>query len=763
MKSILFSFFFVFTVIVGNAQIVDIPDPSFKDFLLNTNCAIFESWPYADEPERFPVDSNNDGEIQVSEAEAVKGLRFDNGYFLSTSGIEHFTNLEYLYCFNIDFPSLDLSNNVNLKYVIVGYTNQFPMETIDVSNCTNLEELILPALGLGTLFLDNTPNLINIDVQENNLSTINLDDCINLEMFDGGSNPFTELHLENNINLKRLGLVNSQVTSLDLTNNINLEEMDLPNGQLLSLDITNNPNIEYVSVANNPITVINLKNGSVQGLGIYNCEELEYICVDDDELASVQNAVDNFNYTNCVVNSYCSFTAGGDVYSVEGESKVDADLNDCDTNDSQYPNLKLDISDGVNSGSFIANETGDYNISLAEGNYTLIPELENSDYFTVSPTMVSVNFLSDASPYNQDFCITPNGVHNDLEVLIIPITDALPGFDVTYKIVYKNVGNTLLSGNIEFDYSFDSDYMQYVSSSPSETSEMNNVLSWDYVDLAPFEVRETTVTFTLNTPTDDNFPLNSDDELNFEVSISPDTADETPDNNDFGLKHIVINSFDPNDIRCLEGDFILPERVGEYVHYLIRFENLGTANATNIVVNNPIDVTKFDITTLIPLNGSHDFYTRVNPDNDVEFIFENIQLPFDDANNDGYVTYKIKTSESLVLGDTFSNQAEIYFDFNAPIITNTYTTHISEDELSISEFNVQNTKVYPNPVNDTLTIESDAILNSAVIYDINGREILVSSFEDVNYQLNLSALDAGLYFLKVFSNSGHTTLEIVKR
>jgi hypothetical protein len=35
----------------------------------------------------------------------------------------------------------------------------------------------------------------------------------------------------------------------------------------------------------------------------------------------------------------------------------------------------------------------------------------------------------------------------------------------------------------------------------------------------------------------------------------------------------------------------------------------------------------------------------------VEFIFQGIQLPFDDANNDGYVVFKIKSKNTLAIGD----------------------------------------------------------------------------------------------------------------
>jgi transcriptional regulator with GAF, ATPase, and Fis domain len=41
------------------------------------------------------------------------------------------------------------------------------------------------------------------------------------------------------------------------------------------------------------------------------------------------------------------------------------------------------------------------------------------------------------------------------------------------------------------------------------------------------------------------------------------------------LNQTVVNSLDPNDKICLEGNKITPEMVGKYVHYSIHFENSG--------------------------------------------------------------------------------------------------------------------------------------------------------------------------------------------
>ncbi len=62
-----------------------------------------------------------DGEIQVSEAEAVLWLNVSERDILSLVGIESFTNLEYLDCFHNELiGNLDLTQNMNLKYLNIG-------------------------------------------------------------------------------------------------------------------------------------------------------------------------------------------------------------------------------------------------------------------------------------------------------------------------------------------------------------------------------------------------------------------------------------------------------------------------------------------------------------------------------------------------------------------------------------------------------------------------------------------------------------------
>ena len=187
----------------------------------------------------------------------------------------------------------------------------------------------------------------------------------------------------------------------------------------------------------------------------------------------------------------------------------------------------------------------------------------------------------------------------------------------------------------------------------------------------------------------------------------------------------------------------------------------NSANAENIVVKDVIDATKFDISTLVPLSGSAPFITRITNTNVVEFIFKNIALPFDDANNDGYVMFKIKTKPTLAISDTFSNSANIYFDYNAPIVTNTATTTVQTLGNSDFEFgNVFSLSPVPVSILLTITTKEAVTLSSVNIYNMLGQLVYVQT--NPNKTIDVSGLKTGSYFIKIISDKGTASSKFIK-
>ncbi|MGH1388254.1 DUF7619 domain-containing protein [Kordia sp.] len=650
------------------------------------------------------------------------------------------TNLRELNCFFNQISVIDVSQNLILENLQIGNNS---ISQLDVTQNTNLKTLSIPNNSISNIDVTTCLNLVSLNVEYNSLSNLDVSMCPNLEFFACASN---------------------LLTSIDVTSNPLLYRFDCILNQITDLDVSQNGNLHTFFAGNNQLETLSLKNGDhlITNLDFGSNSTLQYVCADANEVQAVQNFVNSYGYTDCVVNSYCSFTPGGTFYTVSGEVKLDANANGCDMNDEAFPNISFSITNGTDTGIFTADTSGNYEIPLSEGMHTITPQLENPTYFTVSPISISVDFPTDASPNIQDFCITPSGTYNDLEITIIPLEEARPGFDTDYKIVYKNKGTTTLSGTVNL--MFEDDYMDLVIANPTVDIQNTESLSWNYTNLAPFESRSILYTMNLNTPTDGNFPLNGDDELTFTASIIPTASDETQDDNTQTFVQTVVNSFDPNDKTCLEGNTITEDKVGEYVHYLIRFENTGTASAINVVVKDDIDAASYDISSLSVIEGSHDFVTRVD-EQKVEFVFENINLPFDDATNDGYVLFKIKTKSTLVVNDTFMNKAEIFFDFNAPIITNDEVTTVAQP-LSVNEVNLDATiEAFPKPTTETLYIQGENPINTIDLYTLQGRLVLSKKLigNQTATNVSLKSLSKGLYILKATSNKGVFTDKIIKQ
>lgn len=851
--------YFLFCLVFGfgtTAQIVNIPDANFKAKLLSaspsnqiasTNGIYYGSINW--NPGGYiSIDTNGDGEIQVSEAIVVKWLNISNSDIADLTGIEAFPNLQVLLCHNNSLTSINISNNLNVLVcrfnLLTNITlsssiglreficNNNQLTSLDVSQFTNLRTLNCRNNQLYSLNLSYLSQLSNLYCDYNQLSSLNvqqiplllnfscrsnllnnLDVSLNNHLYylDCGNNLLSSLNVTQNSNLNNLNCGSNQLVYIDVSQNLNLRVFNCSDNQLQNLnllqneelenlncyvnqlenlflsenqnlnhlncsynqldilDLSNNPLLNLLSCANNELTYINIKNNGSHTweddnygnstLYFADNPNLEFICTDLNDIANVQNKIDIFGYTStCNVNDYCSFTPGGTFYVVQGNIYFDIDNNGCDVTDPGFPNMRMNIANATSSSTNITGQMGSYYIPVGAGTHTITPNFFNPSYFNLSPSPIIVDFPTMASPHIQDICVTPNGQHSDVEVTILPIDVAQPGFDANYKIVYKNIGNQAENGDVTL--AFQDDVLDYVTSTPVYDATGTNTLTWNFTNLVPFETREILVTFNVNGPTETP-SVNIGDVLNYTAEIAIINIDEDLSNNISTLSQIVFGSYDPNDKVCIEGETITSSMVGEYVSYMIRFENTGTYPAQNIVVKDMIDETKFDISTLQPISGSHEFYTRIN-DNKVEFIFENINLDFNDPNNDGYVAFKIKTLPTLSLNDTFSNEANIYFDYNFPITTNNFTTTV-QNALSSQDFEFTNEfTLYPNPVKDVLNIQSKngMEIQSVEIYNVLGQVVI--AVPNATQSIDVSSLETGSYFIKMNTERGSATSKFIK-
>ena len=235
-----FSFFMSLSL---TAQIVSIPDANFKDALVNTICVDNDGTLGPD----IDADLNNDGEIQLSEAEAViNGLYVNGRNITSLEGIESFSNLINLHCESNVLSQLDLSQNPNLEVLHCGGGNLF--SSLDVSEITNLRFLDCSYNSLSSLIMNNNSNLEVIYCESNNLTQIDLSGTPNLIYLACQSNQLTNLDVSAVPNLDGLTCQLNQITSLDISNNPVLYRMSFRDNNLVNLNVSNGNNTNFTSM-----------------------------------------------------------------------------------------------------------------------------------------------------------------------------------------------------------------------------------------------------------------------------------------------------------------------------------------------------------------------------------------------------------------------------------------------------------------------------------------------------------------------------------
>lgn len=683
------------------------------------------------------------------------GCGFNN---LTSLDLSMFPALEGLSCTQNQLTSLDLSFSNNLKNLDC---RQNQISSLNLSNLNNLFQLDCSNNLLTTLNTSNLTDLWALQCANNQITSLDLTNNQSLEILGYSNNPLPNLNLNNVPSLKGVSCSSTQTTILDVSNLTNLSYLYCGENELQSLDVSNCTKLNDLYCADNQLATLFLKNGAnEQILDFSNNPNLQYICADTSQLESIQTQLNSMGMNATVSNSYCSFTPGGNYNNISGLTIFDKDNNGCDVTDEVNPFIRLDIYDGVETGSTVTNINGSYDYFTNAGNFTLTPNVENPTWFSFSPTSANFNFPDNNNNISsQDFCIEAVGIHNDIEVVLVPIDFARPGFDATYKIVYKNKGNQMHSGNVSL--LFDDARIDFVNSSPAINVAGLNTLTWNFTNLMPFENRSIDITLNVNSPVESP-AVNIGDILNFTANITPLTGDELPNDNSFNFNQIVVGSFDPNDITCLEGESIDASEIGKYLHYVINFENLGSFYAENIVVRSEIDTTKYDISTLQVMNTSHPSSTKITG-NVVEFIFENINLQAAQGNppvgGHGNVLFKIKSKNDLVSGDSVSKSASIFFDYNAPISTNIEQTTFTSLSNSIFEFD-NSVSIYPNPTSSKININCNFNIKSIVLYDVQGR-VLVTQIGN-SKSLDISDKTNGIYFLKITTEKGSKVEKLVK-
>lgn len=421
--------------------------------------------------------------------------------------------------------------------------------------------------------------------------------------------------------------------------------------------------------------------------------------------------------------------------------------------------------------------------NLAPGNYS-VEFVNNSGNFSVlCPTgnSIAVNNTVSGTLYGSNNFFITSPLSQDLSINLSHYSTVTPGFGYWTTLHFCNNGQMPMSGTIVYNYDSDIDFDAIWSMSSTGSpvftghNATTNQLTFSFSNLQPGQCGYIYVDF--NTPV--SLPLGT--VVTNTATINPVSNDATPANNTDTDITTCVGSWDPNEKLAYpvrSGD----ERAGgniytsdEIIEYTIHFQNLGTAPARRVVISDELDANLL-IESIRDVRMSHNGVLTIENGNELVFTFDNIMLPaasFDYHGSNGYVKFTINRQAGLPVGTQINNDAAIYFDFNAPVITNLNTLTISEvTSVSSIVSNIGNSTVFPNPFQTKLTLSYELAKESEMtieLFDAMGTRIrniqsaLLEMSGTQTHEINVEELAPAVYFLSISSGTDRKIFKVVKR
>jgi len=579
----------------------------------------------------------------------------------------------------------------------------------------------------------------------------------NLKIFNCSYNQLTSIPALPNT-IQRLACNNNQLTSLPTLPN-SLFDLNCSHNQLTSLPPLQS-SLKALNCSNNNIFCFAVFNNSFYN-GEFDIDSNSFSCL-PNYISAMNSATlayplcvqgDSINNPNgCIEANYIS----GYIYKDSNANCVK------DIGDLGLANIPIKLYDNNNNliaqiNSFTG---GDYNFVQPIGIYTVVIDTANMPFTAqcIHPGIDSVVTTTILNPMVNEvnFAIACKSGFDVGVQSVVTTGWVFPGQHHVLRIVagsmeqwYNLNCGAGVSGQVLVTVSGP---VTYLGPAIGALTPLVSGNEFTY-SIADFSNVNNTHDFGLNFIT--NTSAQAGDLICVNVNVTPTSGDFNVSNNTYQYCYSVLNSYDPNmkevyPVNVLSG-------YNDYFTYTIHFQNTGTAPAFNIKLVDTLSP-DLDLETFKVINYSHNNIASLTG-NVLTLNFPNIMLPdsaSDESGSKGFVQYKIKPKANLALGTQIENTAYIYFDYNAPVVTNT----IINEYVEMTSINEQNAStqisVYPNPVLDYATLiftTTKAQQIQIKVIDLLGQELIQSNKQvnsgTNNIQINTQTLAKGFYVLSV--------------
>lgn len=356
--------------------------------------------------------------------------------------------------------------------------------------------------------------------------------------------------------------------------------------------------------------------------------------------------------------------------SISGNVFTDNNSNSTkDTNEYYRPFVKLSLNNGQTT---YTNLNGNYNITLDTlGSYTL--KITPPPFYKAVPDSVNIT-VTQGNPQIilPDIALQPITVIDSFIVKHVSLNRPRPGFNYALSVGYANMGTVNSTQNNIVSLLFDSSLLHFDSAGlPVQSLSYSSnfgLASFNAGSLVAgqWNIFNTYFTVKPTAPIGDSIFTIAAITYGNTKAMSKDSAR-------------IVGSYDPNDKQATPQLSIQQVQNGEYIDYVIHFQNLGTDSAVNIVIADTLS-NLLSYSYLQVVGSSHNANLSYSIGNGIlYFEFLNIKLPPASVNeplSHGYIHFRIKALPSLAVGAIIPNKASIYFDYNLPVVTNTATTSI---------------------------------------------------------------------------------------
>jgi uncharacterized repeat protein (TIGR01451 family) len=784
----------------SKAQFVNIPDANFATWLA-TNYPTCMSGSLMD---------TTCGAIISADKVVCANQQINN-----LSGIQYFDGLDTLYCGANNLTSLPQLPS-NLKVLSCGSNPLVNLPNLptdlEALLCSNSQLTTLPALpsNLKKLYCDNN-DLTTLPTLPSTLTALFCDYNsltslpslpTGLTNFDCSYNNLTALPIlpagiqelfcsYNNLNfipnfpdsLKKLFCQHNSLASFPvfppLLNEIfcynnNLTYLPaLPNG-LYSLSCENNFLTSLPSFSDS-INYLDCQNNNIHCFPVFpdNFSSPLLFSIDNNPFNCLPNYISAMNptllaYPLCT-NGNSNGCLGAQV--IEGHTYKDNNgnclYNVLDQGLNNVPLQLFDFNNNFNSQTYSFYQ-GIYSFANPFATYKVVVDTTLKPYTITCahPGIDSTVALSVANPIaNVDFEIACKPGFDVGVQSVVPTGLVFPGEQHRLNILAGDMSNWYnlncaagVSGTVQVTFSGNVNYDSIYAAGSLIPSVAGNVLTYTIPDFGAIDFLHSFVLFL----TTDTTAL-AGDTVCINISVTPTSGDNNLVNNNFTFCYFIGNSFDPNNKEVFPVN-VLPG-FSDWFTYTIHFQNTGAAPAINIRLLDSLD-SHLDLSTFEIINYSHPNAATLNQ-NILTVRFSDILLPDSGSNltgSQGYIQYRIKPLPNLPAGTVINNKANIYFDYNAPILTNTTSNEFllsssSSTNIVTSENDLI---IFPNPSNGQFQIKKlDKSEVNIRLFNLLGEEVFKGKLMNEIETLNLSHLSAGVYWLSINSKTKTAVKKIV--